>query len=277
MRKFKLSSVLAALVLVSGVAFLAYAAVFTGTPAADVWQGTSGPDRARGMGGNDTLYGNGGSDFIWGDCANGIAVALPGTSVDSCTPEGQTFGDDTIYGGPWHDRLFGEDGDDRIYGNTGNDYIEGGRDGDTIGDDNGNGWCDPGEEPGNDIIHGDVPLPNPESDDIDTGGVEDDSICGGDGNDIIFGEDDDDIIWGGRGLNRISAGADDDIIYVDPQSQKDIINCGDGDDTVFLFGNNRALWTADGVNFTGPYFNLMAIATGAIPAPATLDCEAIIP
>lgn len=274
-----LSGILSALVFVGALVFLAYATTFMGTAGNDLFEGTSAVDRMFGRGGNDTLYGKGHSDFLWGDCANEIVRALPGDSQDSCTGfAGHTFGDDTLFGGPGHDRIFGETGDDAIYGGPGNDYIEGGRDSDTIGDDNGNRRCDPGEEPGNDTIWGDAPTPNPMTDDIDGGGVEDDFICGGDGNDIIYGSDDDDEIWGGRGLNRISAGANDDTIYVDPWSQKDIINCGEGDDTVYLNGNNRALWTSDGANF-GPgaagYLNLMNIALGL--AANTTDCETIIP
>ena len=228
----QLWAIVGVLVAVGAVAFLAYAAVFTGTPAADVWQGTSGPDRARGMGGNDTLYGNGQSDMIWGDCGNGNAF----TGTASCTGIPGNAGADIIFGGPGHDRLFGEDSiqtpsvqPDQIFGNTGNDYIEGGPGNDIIGDDNGNGWCDPGEEPGNDTIYGDQPA------DSDSDGA--DLICGGDGNDIIYGGGGADTIFGGRGLNRIFAndGAGGDTIYVDPQTTKDIIFCDQGD-TVFLNG-----------------------------------------
>ena len=209
-----------ALVLTGALVFLAYAMTFTGTPNADVFQGTSSQDRMYGYGNNDIINGNGGSDIIYGDCP-GVADANHSetTCPDNSEPD---LYDDTLYGGAWHDRIYGQAGADNIFGNTGNDYLNGGAGADTIGDDNGNLWCDPGEEPGNDTIYG---------------GSGDDYLCGGDGNDIIYGGDGNDTIWGGRGLNRIFAndGAGGDTIYVDPQTTKDVIFCDQGD-TVFLNG-----------------------------------------
>jgi len=270
MKNAKLLGIVGALVLVGAFAFLAYALTYTGTAGIDILQGTSGSDVMRGMGGPDTIYGNGQSDIIWGDCADSNA---PTTFISCTTFAGHLFGDDTIYGGDGHDRIYGEDGSDTLFGGLGNDWIDGGLDADIIGDDNLNGWCDWGEEPGNDTLWGDYGVDL----DFDPNGLnENDWICGGDGNDLIYGNDDVDILFGGRGINRISGNDATDTIWVDPLSTKDIINCGPGTDTVYLQGNTRAVWsTTGGPTFAGPYVQLWPIAIGT--AVNTTDCEFIWP
>lgn len=267
MKNVKLLGIVGALVLVGASVFLAYALTFTGTAAADFMQGTSSQDRMWGMGGNDTVNGGGGSDFIWGDCGNGSVLPF----IASCAfNPGHAAGSDILYGGPWHDRIFGEDGTDTIFGNNGNDYIEGGPGNDIIGDDNWNGWCNLTEEPGSDFIFGDQPLGSSVATAtiIPTDG--NDIICGGDAHDSIWGGGGTDVIWGGRGPNRIAAGPGNDIIYIDPNSRKDIINCGPGTDTVFLFGNTRALHSPNAITFGPPWIPITA------PGPVG-SCEFIIP
>jgi hypothetical protein len=58
-----------------------------------------------------------------------------GTLVYSMLPTIEAHGgpgNDTLYGGRYHDQLFGDDGNDSLYGGDGNDHLEGGRDTDAL-------------------------------------------------------------------------------------------------------------------------------------------------
>jgi len=63
-----------------------------------------------------------------------------------------------------------------------------------------------------------------------------DDICGYDGNDKIQAGDGDDTVAPGDGADRTNTGDGDDVIGMEDDNAVDIVNCGDGNDTiVYLF------------------------------------------
>lgn len=142
-----------------------------------------------GNAGNDTIYdrdNNRGSRIYGGDGDDFISATDFGSRIHG------GYDDDLIYGGNYHDAIWGDnfgrnrgtssaqDGDDVIYAGAGNDSING--------------------EGGNDTIYG--------GDGIDR-------ILGGDGDDFISGGDGDDTIFPGIGINTIDGGAGRDFIQFD--------------------------------------------------------------
>ena len=114
-------------------------------------------------------------------------------------------GTDTLVGGAGNDVIHGGGNKDGIMGSTGNDNITGGYGADEI-----------------------------------IGGEGNDTIKSGNGPDTIISGQGDDFIVGGHGIDEISSGADDDKIYTanrnttESDSAIDIVNCGDGNDEVWL-------------------------------------------
>ena len=136
-----------------------------------------------------------------------------------------TEGDDFMYGfkgddfmsglgnvgGPaGYDILDGGDGADKLYGGNDIDNIAGGTGDDSIYGENGNDglW----------------------------GGEGDDAIEGGAGNDRLWGAEGSDILKGGDGDDRIYHGEHTESAIYDPgpDGSKDTIDCGDGQDEVWL-------------------------------------------
>ena len=87
-------------------------------------------DTINGGDGADTLYGQGGNDTIYGG-----------------------NGDDTLYGGVGNDILYGGDGEDTLYGGTGNDILDGGAGNDTLSGAGGDDIYIWGVGSGNDTIN----------------------------------------------------------------------------------------------------------------------------
>jgi Ca2+-binding RTX toxin-like protein len=72
----------------------------------------------------------------------------------------------------------------------------------------------------------------------------DDSLLGDHGNDLIVGGKGDDTIVGHFGADRISGATGNDVIYHGgegsfPDGSRDIIDCGDGNDEVWINISDR--------------------------------------
>ncbi|RPE66987.1 hemolysin type calcium-binding protein [Pacificibacter maritimus] len=153
--------------------------------------------------GDDVIYGNGGDDTI--NAGSGNDVISGGE------------GNDTIDGQAGNDTISGDAGDDTIYGGAGNDVIGGGE--------------------GNDIIFGGA------GNDTIYGGAGNDIITGGDGADIVYGGDGNDV-WLSDGETSTSSSASDEVYLEggDDYAQigyftvgtPDILDGGEGNDTVAL-------------------------------------------
>jgi Ca2+-binding RTX toxin-like protein len=224
----------------------------------DVLAGGSYDDRLDGAAGDDTLNGSSGNDRIAGGQGNDRGDG--GTGDDSIHG---SDGNDYLDGGPGDDHVFGEAGDDqivdstfgndrRLYGGPGNDVVKGGRGSDLIkgGDGNDELYGESGTENvtggegddlldggaardilagnnGSDVVHGDS------GDDTLEGGAGADQVDGGSGADELFGDDGDDLVVGGPGPDVIDGGNGDDTIRAADDS-RDEIDCGEGNDTVFV-------------------------------------------
>lgn len=178
----------------------------------DTLSGGAGNDVLIGGNGNDGISGDDGNDQAWGgggnDCLNG------GSGIDEL--HGGT-GDDHLDGGAGNDTLFGDDGDDRLDGGDGNDTLFGGAGQDVL-----SGGC------GNDELSGGS------GDDTLSGGAGDDHLVGGTGDDRLDGGSGDDRLDGSAGHNVIEAGSGDDVIYLTAECGFDVINGGDGKDSLDL-------------------------------------------
>ena len=156
--------------------------------------GTGDVDYINGTMFDDVIYGNQGDDSILG--ANGSDVITGGAN------------DDSILGANGSDILLGDDGNDRLSGGNDQDVLEGGGGVDTLLGDDGNDRLSGGNDQ-----------------DVLEGGEGDDTLMGGSGADVIIGGNGNDLIFQGQ-INTTSK------ILTD--GKMDIIDCGPGDDTVFL-------------------------------------------
>ncbi len=149
-------------------------------------------------------------------------------------------GDDEIFGGTDDDFLKGQTGDDVIWGDSngplsGSD-VPGGDAGDPDGSDSILGWD------GNDTLHGEGGR------DYIYGGSDDDEIHGDDGNDYLNGDTGDDVIFGGetglpdRGYPGVFP-AD-----TDPENDRDEIEGGRGNDTIFAGDDNDVIEGGEGAD-----------------------------
>ena len=112
-------------------------------------------------------------------------------------------GDDTVNGGDGNDRLHGQRGNDTVNGDGGNDRLWGGLGNDTL-----NGGA------GNDVLRGRR------------------------GNDALDGGEGNDRMWGGHGADTQQGGAGDDRLHALARDRMvDNLDCGPGNDTVWLNAN----------------------------------------
>ncbi|WP_417247872.1 Hint domain-containing protein [Celeribacter sp.] len=189
-----------------------------GGEGADTIFGGDDDDTIYGNTGNDTIYGDGGEDTINGGDGDDIIYggSIFGTDTEADRLVGGA-GNDTIYGGDGTNTIYGEGGDDTITSGVHSDYIVGGEGNDTIS-----------AGGGDDTIHGG------DGDDIITGGEGHDYVTGGDGNDT----------WLADGENSTSSAASDEVYLQEGDDYAevgffttgtpDILDGGDGIDTVAL-------------------------------------------
>ena len=126
------------------------------------------------------------------------------------TPRGDIIsagrGNDTLLGKRGDDRLVGDHGGDTIKGGSGQDLMLGGQ--------------------GDDRIHG-----GRGSDNL-SGGGEDDFLSGGQGDDRIRGGPAGDSVTPGVGGDSVQLGGGRDQLFVEVDDDADVVDCGNGDDTV---------------------------------------------
>ena len=120
-------------------------------------------------------------------------------------------------GGFGNDRIWTSSGADRSYGGPGNDLIV----------------DDYGHDPRVRRMATTALKGGSAPDDL-FGGSGNDEILGGTGNDAIDGDDGNDILFGEQGKDSISGGAGNDTVYANDGTWDREIDCGDGDDTLFI-------------------------------------------
>ena len=156
--------------------------------------GTGNVDFINGTMFDDVIYGKEGSDSILG--ANGSDVITGGAN------------DDFILGANGSDILLGDDGNDRLSGGNDQDILEGREGVDTLLGDEGN--------------------------DRLSGGNDQDILEGGGGNDTLMGGSGADVITDGNGNDLIFQGQINTTSKILTDGRMDIIDCGPGDDTVYI-------------------------------------------
>jgi hypothetical protein len=186
----------------------------------DVGTSNNASDSLDGGAGNDTLIGNGGNDTLVGGTGN-----------------------DSLEGGRGRDLLQGGDDDDFLDGGNNPDTLEGGDGNDTL--EGGSGSDDLSGDDGNDQIFGEGGRDN-----ID-GGLGDDILDGGGGRDTITGGQGSDTLTGGAGRDQLTGGAGNDTF---------VFNSGDGNDTIFDFGDGTF---GDGDASNNDFLDLSAFYTTA--------------
>lgn len=204
----------------------------SGTAGDDILTLGDGYDTVSGGAGNDRISGGKGFDDLSGDAGN-----------------------DSLYGGEGKDYLQGNDGDDLLQGGAWDDFLDGGNGLDTLSGGKGNDI----------LLGGDNPLiTDPDSNQLE-------ELYGGAGNDLILGGAGEDLILGGRG-NDILIGSDiatpsDELLPLlrdqldspsvpvmsltdtEADTDYDSLSGGDGDDLIFLGGNDVALGGNGGDSF----------------------------
>lgn len=176
-------------------------ALFAATAVAKTISGDDNDNNLVGTKGSDRIFAKGGNDVVRG---------LPGRDLI----RGGT-GNDRVFGDRGSDVLFGGDGNDRVHGNAGNDVSFGGN--------------------GNDFMSGGY------GNDLQFGNAGDDTIFANRGHDVSYGGDGNDTLWalargdrhGRHDLrgDRLYGGNGNDTFRT-RDGERDVVNCGAGDDTV---------------------------------------------
>ena len=225
----------------------------------DALQGNEGNDTIRGDAGDDDILGGAGDDLVAGGTGND--TILGGFGNDTVIGDD---GDDTLQGNIGDDSIIGGLGNDSIVGNEGNDTVDGGA-GDDIIDTSGTAPLPDIDYPGaypadtspnndRDLVTGglgnDTILTGDDADtifggagnDVIDAGIDADLVEGGIGNDTIVGSEGADTIDGGDGNDLIYGGLNDvlgealdlpDAVDLRPDNNRDLLNGGVGDDTIF--------------------------------------------
>jgi len=194
----------------------------------ETMRGSGGSDLFRADGGSDRIYTGAGNDVIYG--GTGPDKIYPGSGDDSVDAGS---GDDLVRGSTGDDIVTGGYGLDRFYGEEGNDSLDGSNARDSLYG-----------GPGDDVLHG---------------GSGTDRLEGGTGDDFIFPDSSSDIIDAGEG---------DDVVFSNTGSGGGEIDCGPGQDTVFI---NRVGKDANGKSLPGGYGSRRMLEDGSIKG-----CERVI-
>jgi Ca2+-binding RTX toxin-like protein len=148
------------------------------------------------------------------------ALALT-TAVPAFAMHPITFGTS----GP--DDLRGTSASDDLRGLGGNDYLRGRGAVDILRGGSGSDYVD--GQGGNDYIYG-----GSGDDEQTTVGPTAKGLYGGPGDDVIYGGAGDDTLVGGTGVDQLTGGTDDDWIFAKDDGLADRIDCGDGNDVVWI-------------------------------------------
>lgn len=207
-------------------------------------------DTYRGQSGSPVVISEGDYTYIIGVVSNQAYYPTPHNGVLAISGEfynyisfwtqynEETFGPDSIYGGPWseawhgyqgNDFIFGGDGHDRLYGDDGNDNLNGGTGNDSVYGGTGSDYARGGQ--GADWVYGD------DGDDWHVNGnIGVDRVYGGFGNDQLFGGPDSDTLWGGSGDDQLSGDLGNDMLYGEVGRDVFIFRAAGGVDTIADFG-----------------------------------------
>lgn len=197
--------------------------------------GTSLSDSIFGLGDNDVLTGFGGNDKLYGDAGNDRLVAGEGNDfLDGGADNDTMFGDngnDNMRGGTGSDTMFGGTGNDTMAGGTGADQLNGGAGTDTLtyaAETNAvsifldNSTLASGAATGDRFSSFEIVIGSRFGDVISGNSVAN-TLIGGTGDDILFGR---------GGLDQLLGGDGDDFFLPGADTSADVINGGDGNDTV---------------------------------------------
>jgi cyclophilin family peptidyl-prolyl cis-trans isomerase/Ca2+-binding RTX toxin-like protein len=217
--------------------------------------GESGDDTLEGGIDGDALDGGAGNDFLDGGVGHDALLG----GLDNDTLSGGE-GNDTLDGGDGNDFIRGEDGADIIVGGAGVDSITGGAGNDLIQAGDGDDWVTYTDDVGDDTVYGgsgnDLVNYNGSTgkkrvfgelgNDNLSGGVEADTLDGGDGNDSLSGGNGHDSIIGASGDDTLSGGLGDDMLLAG--DGVDSLMGGDGSDTLDGGNGNDSLNGSDGAD-----------------------------
>ncbi|BAO67045.1 bifunctional adenylate cyclase toxin/hemolysin CyaA [Bordetella bronchiseptica] len=226
--------------------------VLIGDAQANTLMGQGGDDTVRGGDGDDLLFGGDGNDMLYGDAGNDTLYG--------------GLGDDTLEGGAgndWfgqtpareHDVLRGGAGVDTVdYSQAGaHAGVATGRIGLGILADLGAGRVDKLGEAGSsayDTVSGIENVVGTELADRITGDAQAnvlrgaggaDVLAGGEGDDVLLGGEGDDQLSGDAGRDRLYGEAGDDWFFQDAANAGNLLDGGDGNDTVDFSGPGRGL------------------------------------
>ena len=195
----------------------------SGSLDADTLDGGEGDDSITGNDGNDSIIGGDGSDALFSGSGNDTVEA--------------GSGNDSISGGAGHDLIDAGDGDDKINytDDTGDDTVYGGNGQDLISYFTLAGKKKVFGDAGADTVQGGLEndtLDGGDGDDILTGHEGHDSLVGGSGNDTLYGSEGDDTLAGGAGKNTLDGGQGNDTYRID--SAFDRITDAAGTDTAIV-------------------------------------------
>jgi Ca2+-binding RTX toxin-like protein len=218
--------------------------VIEGDDARNRLEGGAGDDRLIGRAGLDALVGEDGVDVAsYEERGSGIVASLAGglrPDGDSwSTIEGivGTTGADTLTGGDGPDVLLGNGGDDVLRGGLGADTLAGGAGTDTVTYDERSaavavtvgGGANDGVAGEGDDVAADVERV--------VGGAGDDTLTAGSGVHVLAGGPGADTLDGGAGVDSIEGGDGDDTVEA-RDGAVDQIDCGGGQDTAHIDGND---------------------------------------
>ncbi len=208
----------------------------------DYLEGGYGDDQLLGGSGNDTLNGHYGDDNFDGGSGYDTAdfsysssnwtIDLSIEQAKSGSTEEQLIsieniiggsGNDNIIGNSYNNSLYGGDGDDTLNGNTGLDYLDGGKGNDTADFSyrtNGTYF---------DLTKQEVGFSG--SSDLESI-INIENIISGSGDDRLIGDDGNNYLFGGGGNDTLSGGLGDDTINGERGGSSELLDGGEGIDTV---------------------------------------------
>jgi Ca2+-binding RTX toxin-like protein len=221
----------------------------------DTLIGDGGPNVLQGDRGDDHLVGGGDADVLDGgdgrddadytQATAGVQATLDGVANDGVAGEGDDVQAtiEVIEGGPFGDRLVGDESNERLIGNGGDDTIDGGLGADEIFGGSGSDTVDYSRRTlGVSVDPEGATIPPPDdggpnehdavSADIERvlGGTGDDTLIGGPGPQSLFGGNGADLLIGGPDPDLL-VGDDGDDTLASADDVEDVDRCGAGTDS----------------------------------------------
>lgn len=183
----------------------------------DTLDGGAGNDTLQGGDGNDSMNGGFGNDKLFGDSGNDTLRG--GDSNDNLSGG---IGNDKLFGGNGNDTLTGSSGADRIEGGSGIDVLTYATENNAVSIFLDNSQISSGNAFG-DTFSGIENVIGSRFGDVISGNSVANTLIGGTGEDVLFGR---------GGLDQLLGGDGDDVLLPGADTAADVINGGDGNDTV---------------------------------------------